>query len=272
MRHKYYCLVTKCSELREMKIAVLVSGKGTGLQAIVDHVRLGVLLNSKIIQVVSNNPDAEAIKKALSSNIEARFVEGVAGRRFSSPEEREKERRKFDDNVSSMFLKNGVELVVCAGFNQVLSDVFISRYSNRIMNIHPAYNVEKFGGSGMVGLKVHEAVINAGENLSGCTIHYIDSIIDRGPVIIRVSVPVFKNDTPERLADRVAIVEHRTYPKAMQLHVDGRIKVKGRNAVLNLDAVWERDWRRRQERYLEYQTSMWKSHGKDINEIFKPLN
>lgn len=272
MRHKYYCLVAKCSGLRETKIAVLVSGKGTGLQAIVDHIRLGILLNSKIIQVVSNNPDAEAIKKALNFNIEAKFVEGIVGRKFSSSEEREKGRRRFDDKVSNMFLKNGVELVVCAGFNQVLSDIFVSRYSNRMINIHPAYDIEKFGGPGMVGLKVHEAIINAGEKLSGCTVHYINSTVDRGPVIIRVSVPVFKNDTPERLGDRVTIVEHRTYSKAIQLHLDGRIKVKGRRAVLDLNDVWERDWQRRQGKYIEYQKNIWKSLGKDIDEIFKPLN
>ena len=258
--------------MRETRIAVLVSGKGTGLQAIVDHIRFGVLLNSKIIQVVSNNPDAEAIKKALNSNIEAKFVEGIAGRRFFSLEEREKERRRFDDKVSDMFLKNGVQLVACAGFNQVLSDVFVNRYSNRIMNIHPAYDIGKFGGSGMVGLKVHEAVINAKEKISGCTVHYIDSSVDRGPVIIRSSVPIFKNDTPQRLNDRITIVEHRTYPKAIQLHIDRRIQVKGRKVVLNLDGVWERDWQQRQKKYIEYQIDVWKSYGKDIVEIFQPLN
>ena len=258
--------------MRETKIAVLVSGKGTGLQAIIDHIRLGVLLNSKIIQVVSNNPDAEAIKKTLNSNIKAKFIEGVAGRSFPSAEERENERRRFDDKVSTMFLKAGIELVVCAGFNQVLSDVFVSRYSNRMMNIHPAYNIQKFGGLGMVGLKVHQTVINAEEKISGCTVHYINSTVDRGPVIIRASVPVFKNDTPERLNDRVTIVEHRTYPKAIQLHVDGRIKVNERKVILNLDGVWERNWQRRQEKYIERQKNVWKSLGKDIDNIFKPLN
>jgi len=251
---------------------VLVSGKGTGLQAIMDHIRLGVLLNSKVIKVVSNNPHAAAMKKAVSANIKTDFIEGVVGRKFSSLEEREKGRRDFDDKVSNMFLKDDVELVICAGFNQVLSNIFVSRYSNRIMNIHPAYDIGMFGGLGMVGLKVHEAVINAGENVSGCTVHYVNSSVDRGPVIIGASVAVFKNDTPERLSDRVSVIEHRMYPKAIQLHVDGRIRVHGRKVILDLDGVWESEWQRRQEKYIEYQKKLWKGLGKDIDEIVKPLN
>ena len=272
MQHEYYCVVIKCFGLQESKIAVLVSGKGTGLQAVIDHIRLGVLLNSKIIQVVSNNPHAAAMEKAIGVNIKTDFIEGVVGRKFSSSEEREKGRRDFDDKVSSMFLKDNVELVICAGFNQVLSNIFVSRFSNRVMNVHPAYDIERFGGSGMVGLKVHEAVIKSGETISGCTIHYVDSSVDRGPVIIKASVPVFKNDTPERLGDRVSVMEHRMYPKAIQLHVDERIRVSGRKLVLDLDAVWESEWQSRQEKYIEYQKEVWRDLGKDIDEILKPLN
>ncbi|MBM3897627.1 MAG: phosphoribosylglycinamide formyltransferase [Thaumarchaeota archaeon] len=272
VRHGYYCGIIGSIELEEMKIAILVSGNGTGLQAIIDHIRLGVLLNTRIVKIVSNSPTARALIRGFDAGIESVFVEGVAGKKYSSSAERERERLLFDDRVSSMLLRNGVELVICAGFNQVLSDLFVNRYMNKIMNVHPAYNIEKFGGVGMVGLRVHQAVINTRERISGCTIHYVNSTIDRGPVIMRAKVPVFVNDTPERLGDRVSVIEHRTYPKAIQLHIDKRISVYGNNVILDLGEEWEDDWNRRQEQYIMYQTQMWKRAGKNIDGLFKHIN
>lgn len=251
---------------------MLVSGKGTGLQAIIDHIRLGVLINTKIVKVISNNATAEALNKATVAGIKSLFVEGVAGKKFASGHEKEQGREKFDDYVASMFVKEDVELVVCAGFNQVLSDVFINKFPNKIMNIHPAYNIEKFGGPGMIGLRVHETVIKVGESISGCAVHYIDSTVDRGPVILRASVPVFKNDTAERLQDRVSVMEHRTYSKAIQLHVDKRVRIHGRDVILDLSDNWGYNWNERQKKYIVYQKEVWAGMGKDIDLIFKPFN
>ncbi len=255
--------------MQETKLGVLASGKGTGLQAILDHIRLGVLVNVRTVCVVSNNNDAEVMRRASSANIATIFVEGIAGKKFASTDEKERRRREFDNIASKTFSDHGVDLIVCAGFNQVLSEVLVGRYPNKIMNIHPAYDIARFGGIGMVGLKVHQAVIKAGEKVSGCTVHFIDSTVDRGPIILRASVPVFEGDTPERLADRVSVIEHRTYPKAIQLHVDRRIIVKNRNVVLDLSGDWERIWGERQEEYIVYQKEVWKDTGKNIDEMFR---
>jgi phosphoribosylglycinamide formyltransferase-1 len=197
------------------------------------------------------------------------LVEGITGKKFASTSDKERGRREFDNKVLKMFLERGVDLIVCAGFNQVLSEVLVGKYLNKIMNIHPAYDVTRFGGVGMVGLKVHEAVIKAGEKVSGCTVHYINSTVDRGPVILRVSVPVFEGDTPERLANRIGVIEHRAYPKAIQLHVDRRITVENRDVVLDLSDEWELIWDKRQEKYIAYQKDVWRDLGKDIDQMFR---
>ena len=257
--------------MQETRLGVLASGKGTGLQAILDHIRLGVLVNVRVVCVIVNNDDAEVMRRALNTDIATTFVEGIVGKKFASADEKERRRREFDNIASKTFSDHGIDLIVCIGFNQVLSEVLVERYPNKIMNIHPAYDITRFGGVGMVGLKVHEAVIKAGEKVSGCTIHYIDSTVDRGHIILRASVPVFGGDTPERLGDRVSVIEHRTYPKAIQLHVDRRIIVKNRNVVLDLSGNWERIWDERQEEYIVYQKEAWKDMGKDIDEMFRAL-
>ena len=254
--------------MQETKIGILASGKGTGLRAILDHIRLGVLVNVRVVCVIVNNHNVEIIKRALDAGITTTFVEGVAGKKFASAHEKERKRGEFDDVVSKVFFDYSVNLIVCVGFNQVLSGILVGMYPNKIMNIHPAYDITRFGGVGMVGLKVHEAVIKAQEKVSGCTVHYIDSTVDKGPVILTASVPVFKGDTPERLSDRVSVLEHRTYPKAIQLHVDRRITVQNRNIVLDLDDGWNSKWNERQNRYIVYQEEVWREMGKDIEEMF----
>ena len=121
------------------------------------------------------------------------------------------------------------------------------------MNIHPAKDLVKFGGRGMYGEHVHEAVLRAGEKESGCTIHYVDESVDGGPTIIQTTVPVNTTDTPETLAKRILIQEHRTYSKAIQLHADERLKVSEGRVVIDWSDNWEEDWNRRQERFIEYQ-------------------
>lgn len=249
------------------RLGILASGKGMGLQAIIDHVRLGVLLNVKIAKVVVNNAEAEVFQRASAAGTEALFIEGIVGKKYVSAEEKEQKRKEFDDLVSSMFLGNHVSLVICAGFNQVLSSVFVSRYPNKIMNIHPAYDIERFGGTGMIGMKVHETVLKARERVSGCAIHYVDTTVDRGPVIYRASVPVFNSDTPDTLADRVTIIEHRTYSKVIQLHVDNKISVQGKKVMIDLGKNWESEWNVRQQKYIEHQKKLWDSMGKNIDKI-----
>lgn len=252
-----------------LTLGVLASGRGTDFQAIVDHVKLDVLRDVRIEILVSNMEDAEVLRRADNAGIESSFIEGISGKKFQSKEEREEKRIVFDKEVVKVFDSHKVDLIALAGFNQIVSSYLVGRFGNRIMNIHPAFDIERFGGPGMFGMKVHQTVIDAGESISGCTIHYVDSTIDRGPVIIRAGVPVMKNDDAGLLAERVLAIEHRAYPKAIQLHADKRIVIDGRKVFLDLFSgdAWELDWKRRQERYIIHQEEEWMSRGKNLRMI-----
>ncbi|MFQ6011305.1 MAG: formyltransferase family protein [Nitrososphaerales archaeon] len=224
---------------------MLASGTGTDFQAILDHVKLGILVGVSIDVLVTNRSDAGVKIKASAAGIESRYIEGISGVKFSTKEEREEKRLQFDKEAVEVFTAKGVDLIVSAGFNQILSPHIVREFKNRITNIHPAYDVERFGGPGMVGLKVHQAVIEAGTTSSGCAVHYIDSTVDRGPVLLRAEVPVLKNDTAELLSERVLAMEHRTYPKAIQLHADRRVIIDetARKVLLDLYSdTWELEW------------------------------
>jgi folate-dependent phosphoribosylglycinamide formyltransferase PurN len=121
------------------------------------------------------------------------------------------------------------------------------------MNIHPAKDLVKFGGRSMFGERVHEAVLRSGAKESGCTIHYVDQSVDGGPIILQSTVPVEATDTPESLAHRILIQEHRTYSKAIQLHVDGRIKIVDGKNLIDWSGGWEEKWNRKQEALIKHQ-------------------
>jgi folate-dependent phosphoribosylglycinamide formyltransferase PurN len=121
------------------------------------------------------------------------------------------------------------------------------------MNIHPAKNLMKFGGRGMFGERVHEAVLRSGEKESGCTVHYVDESIDGGPIILQTMVPIEPSDTPKSLAHKILIQEHRTYPKAIQLHVDERIKITDGKTLIDWNGGWEENWNRKQEALIKHQ-------------------
>jgi phosphoribosylglycinamide formyltransferase 1 len=144
--------------------------------------------------------------------------------------------------------------VALAGFMQVLGQPVIDAYNLAIMNIHPAKDMNKFGGRGMFGERVHAAVLQAGERESGCTVHYVDRSVDGGPIILQSTVSIESNDTPETLAHRILIQEHRTYSKAIQLHVDKRIHVKNGKISIDWSDNWEDKWNRRQEAFIQHQT------------------
>ncbi len=235
-----------------LSLGILASGTGTDFQAIVDHVKLGVLVGVTIDMLVTNRSDAEVNIKASMAGVQSKYIEGISGMKFSSKEERERKRLQFDKEAVEIFAAQGVDLIVSAGFNQILSSHIVKEFRNRITNIHPASDIERFGGPGMVGLKVHQAVIDAGETYSGCTVHYIDSTVDRGPVILRAEVPVLRDDTAELLSERVLALEHRTYPKAIQLHADKRVIIDDTHRKVFLDLysdTWELEWKKRQRRY-----------------------
>lgn len=236
------------------RLAVFASGRGSNFMAIIEHAKMGILQNVELRLLVTNVIDAPAAILARESSIPVAFIEGVYGRKFANKQDREEARNEFDRKTLELLGQERIDLVALAGFMQVLGPTLVDAYRFRIMNIHPAKDLARFGGSGMFGERVHAAVIQAEEKESGCTIHYVDNSIDRGPTILQATVPVQRGDTPESLGQRILIHEHRTYPKAIQLHADERIQVKDGKAVIDWGGNWEDQWNRRQKAFIRYQT------------------
>ncbi|MFQ6134863.1 MAG: formyltransferase family protein [Nitrososphaerales archaeon] len=243
------------------RLAVLASGRGSDFQSILDHIRLSVLQGVEAILLISNNPEAYVMERARKAGVKAEYIEGIIGKKFPDKEARRKARREFDATVLDVLKHHNATVIALAGFNQIVSPVIIDDYRMHIMNIHPAYDTQRYGGVGMVGEKVHEAVLANRERHSGCTVHYVDYTVDLGPVILKQRVPVKENDTAKSLADRVLVWEHRTYSKALQIHVDGEFERRSRLSEEELlKDAWEKRWNERQRRYLEYQ----REHALDL--------
>jgi len=235
------------------RLAVFASGRGSNFRAMVDHARFGVLRNVKVALLIVNDRTAPVTDIAKENSIPIAFLDGIVGKKFASKDEREKARMEFDERAVAVLDQNQIDFLALAGFMQVLGPTLVQAFRWRIMNIHPAKDLVRFGGRGMYGERVHEAVLRAGEKESGCTIHYVDARVDGGPTILQATVAVNTADTPETLAKRILIQEHRTYSKAIQLHADERIKVSEGRVVIDWSDNWEEDWNRRQERFIEYQ-------------------
>jgi formyltetrahydrofolate-dependent phosphoribosylglycinamide formyltransferase len=235
-------------------LAVFASGRGTNFRAIVDHTRMGILQDVQVSLLVTNIPNTPAAHFADGRSIPVSLIEGVYGRKFANRQDMEKARNEFDEKALKILTQNRIDLVALAGFMQVLGPEIVDAYRFRIMNMHPAKDLSRFGGRGMFGNRVHAAVLQAGEKESGCTVHYVDNSIDGGPIILQSTVPVEVGDTPETLAHRILIHEHRTYSKAIQLHVDGRVKLKGQEVSIDWSDNWEDRWKQRQEAFTRRQT------------------
>ncbi len=234
-------------------MAVFASGRGSNFRAILDHARLGILKNVEIGLLVTNDETAPAARIARDNSIASVFVEGVYGRKFADKHEKEKARNNFDDNTIELLKEREIDLIVLAGFMQVLGPKIVQAYSDAIMNIHPALDLVKFGGRGMFGERVHAAVLQSGEKQSGCTVHYVDASVDGGPVILQAALAIKPRDTVGILASRVLDLEHLTYSKAIQLHVDGRAEVKNGKVVIDCGADWEFQWNERQKAFVDYE-------------------
>ncbi len=200
-----------------LKIAVLVSGGGSNLQALIDSKSRGEIANGELALVLSSSSDAYALERAKSVGIPTRVC---ARKEFSS-------REAFTQAILSVLEEYNIDLVVLAGFMYILSPEFCSRYENRVMNVHPAL-IPSFCGDGFYGLKVHERVIESGVKITGATVHFVNSVTDGGPIIAQGAVPVLFNDTPEVLQKRVmAECEWKLLPKAVNLFCNGKLKVVG---------------------------------------------
>ena len=184
-----------------MRTAVLVSGGGTNLQALIDASARGELPGVEIALVVSNREDAYALERAQKAGVEALYI---------GPED-------FEARLEAELAARGIGLLVLAGFLRILSPEFTARWPRRILNIHPSL-IPAFCGRGYYGLRVHEAALARGVKLTGATVHFVNEIPDGGEIILQKAVPVLPCDTPELLQRRVMEeAEWRLLPKALQL-------------------------------------------------------
>ena len=205
-----------------LKIAVLVSGGGTNLQAIIYKIAEGVITNTEIAVVISNNKNAYALERAKQAGIEAVCV---------SPKDYEN-REQFNQEFLKTLDSYQVDLVVLAGFLVVIPPAMIQKYENRIINIHPSL-IPSFCGTGYYGLKVHEGALARGVKVTGATVHFVDEGTDTGPIILQKAVEVQNGDTPEILQRRVMEqAEWEILPRAIHLIANGKVTVKDKKAVV----------------------------------------
>ena len=187
------------------KIAVLVSGSGTNLQAIIDAVQSGDLRDTEVSIVISNKENAYALKRAENAGIQSVFLNP---KDFKSSIE-------YDKQLIEMISGYKIDLIVLAGYLRILSEDLVKILQGKIINIHPAL-LPKFGGKNMYGERVHLAVLESEEKESGCTVHFVDTGIDSGPVIAQRKVPVLEGDTVETLQKRILIEEHKLIVEAIK--------------------------------------------------------
>ena len=196
-------------------MAVLVSGGGTNLQAIMDAMDRGEITNAEIAVVISNNANAYALERAKMKGIEAICVSPKA---YAS-------RAEFNQALLETIQSYDVELVVLAGCLVVIPEIMVKAYPNKIINIHPAL-IPSFCGTGYYGLKVHEGVLERGVKVTGATVHFVDEGTDTGPIILQKAVEVHQGDTPEILQRRVMEeAEWKIMPKAIDLIANDKIEV-----------------------------------------------
>ncbi len=204
-------------------IAVLVSGGGTNLQALIDAQNSGTLQNGRISCVVSSRPDAYALTRARENGIDTRVIRK---KDFASFED-------YDKAFTELLIEVKADVIVLAGFLTILGPRVIEAFENRIINIHPSL-IPAFCGEGFYGLRVHEQALERGVKLTGATAHFVNGICDGGPIILQKAVAVKNGDTPELLQKRVMTeAEWEILPKAVSLFCEDKIKVVGGKTVLS---------------------------------------
>ena len=185
--------------MEKTRVAVLVSGGGTNLQAIIDKVADGSLPQVELVKVIASKESAYALERAAKAGIETAVA-------------------KEQPQVLEELEGSGAEIIVLAGYMKVLSPEIIKKYRNRIINIHPSL-IPNYCGKGFYGIRVHNAVIAAGEKESGATVHYVDEGVDTGEIILQEKVPVLEGDTPEDLAARVLKTEHVILAEGLKIAI-----------------------------------------------------
>lgn len=203
-----------------LRIAVLASGRGSNLQAVIDAIDAG-RIHAAIVAVISNKRDAAALERARKHGLADIFVDPkpFAGR----PDGRE----AYDRALLELLHRHEAELVLLAGYMKIVTNVLIEAYANRMMNIHPSLL------PAFPGLDVQKKAIDWGCKLAGCTVHFVTEGVDEGPIILQAAVPVLDGDIPDTLAARILEQEHRIYPRAVELFAEGRLRVEGRRVFID---------------------------------------
>lgn len=205
-----------------LKLAVLVSGGGTNLQAIIDSIADGRITNAEIKVVISNNKNAYALERAAKAGIPAKAL---------SPKDFT-DREAFNNALLQALIDAEADLVVLAGCLVVIPPKIVEHFKNRIINIHPSL-IPSFCGKDYYGLKVHEGVLNRGVKVTGATVHFVDDGTDTGPIILQKAVEVHQDDTPKSLQLRVMEeAEWVIMPRAIDLIANGKVKVEGGKALI----------------------------------------
>lgn len=203
------------------RVAVFASGSGSNLQAILDHQSaLGSSAAAQVVLVASDHANAGALTRARTAGITAVALD----------------RTSRTTGLAAILAVHRIELVVLAGYLRLVPADVVTHYRGRILNVHPAL-LPAFGGPGMFGHHVHEAVIASGASLTGPTVHFVDERYDEGPVIAQTAVPVRPGDTPDTLAQRVLDAEHALYPRVVEAVAAGRIRLDEKNRVVYADGV-----------------------------------
>jgi phosphoribosylglycinamide formyltransferase 1 len=205
--------------MNALRVAVLASGRGSNLQAIIDAMEAGTV-QAKIVAVISNKKDAPALERARRHGLSTLFVDPKPY--ANRPDSRE----AYDLALLDVLRRHDVELVLLAGYMKIVTTVLVEAFTNRMMNIHPSL-LPSFPG-----LDVQKKAIEWGCKLAGCTVHFVTEGVDEGPIILQAAVPILDNDTSDTLAARLLDQEHKIYPRAVQLFAEGRLRVEGRRVFI----------------------------------------
>ena len=198
-------------EIKKLRLGVLASHGGSNMQAIIDNCEAGNIA-AEVCCVISNNKNAKALERAKQHSIPAYHI---CRAQFGSDEE-------LDRAITETLNRHEVDVVCLAGYMKLIGPQLLTRYRNHILNIHPAL-LPKFGGEGMYGIRVHQAVLKSGDKESGPTVHLVDEVYDNGRILGQRGVPVVPEDTPETLAARVLIEEHKIYSEVIDKIARGEI-------------------------------------------------
>jgi len=199
--------------MTKIKLGVLASTRGTDMQAVIDEIEAG-RLEAEISIVISNKEDAPALERARKHSIEAVFVEGKG-----------KSRKDFDKEIIKILKEKNVELILLIGYMRILSSDFVKEYKNKIMNVHPSL-LPAFGGG--MDKDVHQAILDHGVKVTGCTIHFVDENVDGGPIVVQKVVEIAEDETVDSLKEKVQAAEKEGFIEAIRLFQAGKLKVDGR--------------------------------------------